>query len=263
MKKKRNVVLIILGSVLGLCILCTIVIAVTPKSHSTPTAALALGEVAEKQAEGNGTSNPAEITSPTNRLFTSTSQATSTPQPTETSTAVPVPPATQTREAVLAKQTQVAQGATATRQAIYEIQTATSVAQNATKTQAAMSKTETVEVLNTNRTSTAEVKAAQATKIAEYQTIPWKELITYPEKYTGQKVKVSGQIFNINGDTELQMWIGNMEAIYVVMAEPFSGIYQDSWIIVYGTVQGQNCGTNAFGGQVCQPLLNDAFYTIP
>jgi hypothetical protein len=263
MKKKRNVVLIILGSVLGLCILCTVVVAVTPKSQSTPTAALAPGEVAEKQAEGKETSNPGEITSSTIQLFTSTSQATSTPQSTETSTSVPIPPATQTREAVLVMQTQVAQGATATRQAIYEIQTATTVAQNAAKTQAAMNKTATVEAINTNRTSTAEAKSVQATKIAEYQTIPWKELITYPDKYTGQKVKVSGQIFNINGDTELQMWIGNMEAIYVVMAEPFSGIYQDSWIIVYGTVQGQNCGTNAFGGQVCQPLLNDAFYTIP
>ena len=70
-----------------------------------------------------------------------------------------------------------------------------------------------------------------------------------------------GRVFNINGDTELQIWMGwTYDALYVIMREPFDDIYEDDWIVVYGIVMGEDCGTNAFGGTVCQPVLMDAWY---
>jgi hypothetical protein len=57
------------------------------------------------------------------------------------------------------------------------------------------------------------------------------------------------------------MYLGwSYDAVYVVMRSPFSNIYEDDWIVVYGTIDGENCGTNAFGAEICQPLLIDAFY---
>jgi hypothetical protein len=98
--------------------------------------------------------------------------------------------------------------------------------------------------------------------VGEYGPIYWKELITYPEAHVGEKVQVRGRVFNINGDTELQIYIaGTYEAVYVVMQSSFSDIYENDVITVYGIVAGENCGTNAFGAEICQPLLDDSFYT--
>lgn len=267
MKNKRRLTMIILGSLLGLCVICGVIVAISPKSQQNPTKApdtAAPGQQLPTKSEGTSpTLVQPTIASSNTSMPLPTATATLTPLPTATQTMTPLPPATQTAVAVIAKQTQAAIDATSTRQALYDQQTATAEAVNATKTQVAMNKTATAEVLAAYRAATAQAISAQATKIAEYVVLPWQELANYADKYTGQKVKVSGQVFNINNDTELQMWFGSREAIYVVMAEPFSGIYEDSWIIVYGTVQGENCGTNAFGGEVCQPLLVDAFYKIP
>jgi uncharacterized membrane protein YcgQ (UPF0703/DUF1980 family) len=181
-------------------------------------------QIPTKTATLTSTPTPTPSPSPT---FTVT--------PTKTDTPTPIPPQTQTAQAV-----------------------------NATKTQAASIKTSTASALSAQRTGTAQVRWARATKMAEYKVVPWKDFITYPKKFAGQKLKVSGQVFNVNGDTQLQMWVGVYEAVYVVMAEPFSDIYEDSWIIVYGTVAtDENCGTNAYGAEICQPLLVDAFYIYP
>jgi cytoskeletal protein RodZ len=260
--KKRNLILILVGVVVGLCIICSVAAALTPSKKGTPTTppnSAALVQPLQTSTEASAPFKSTDTPVPTD---TNTPQPTSTPTPEPTET--PLPPATQTALAALALQTEVAQNATATRQELNSEQTATVDARNATATQAASDKTATAEAINANRTATAQVLSAQATKIAEYATIPWKDLVTYPDKYKGQKVKVSGQVFNINGDTELQMWIGDgSEAVYVQMSDSFSDIYEHSWIIVYGTVEGENCGTNAFGGTVCQTLLLDAFYKLP
>lgn len=113
-------------------------------------------------------------------------------------------------------------------------------------------------------TATRAAQYARATEIAQYEKISYKELVTYPNSHIGEMVWVEGRIFNINGNTELQMWLGwTYDAVYVVMREPFSGIYENDWIKVYGIVYGETCGTNAYGGEVCQPVLIDAFYEKP
>lgn len=115
----------------------------------------------------------------------------------------------------------------------------------------------------------ADVAAAKATVAAiasEYGTLPWRELVTYASKHGGEKLRVSGRIFNIvpGSSTQLQMFIaGTTEAVYVEMEDPFSGLYEDTNITVYGEVldEGFHCFENSSGGQVCQPALVHAFYT--
>ncbi len=108
-------------------------------------------------------------------------------------------------------------------------------------------------------TATATLTSAQ--RIPLYAQIDPRELTTYPNNHTGELIAVWGKVFNINGDQELQIWVaGGYDAAYIQMAEPFSGLYEDDVISVYGTVAGENCGTNAYGAEVCQPLLIDAFY---
>jgi hypothetical protein len=154
---------------------------------------------------------------------------TSTPAPTET----PLPPLTLTAQSRIASQTAVAANATATQQSRLA-----------------------------DMTATADAKAAQATDIAQYKPIYWKDLVTYPDAHAGELVSVRGRIFNVVSDQELQIWLaGTNEAVYVVMASPYSDLYKDDVIAVYGMVEGKRCGSNAFGGQVCQPSLIDAFYT--
>lgn len=98
--------------------------------------------------------------------------------------------------------------------------------------------------------------------MASFKPIDIRELITYPKSHIGEEVMVKGEIFNINGNTEMQIWVGgNLDAVYVVMKKSFSGIYEDDRITVYGTIAGENCGTNSYGNEICQPLIIDAFYT--
>lgn len=107
---------------------------------------------------------------------------------------------------------------------------------------------------------TANAQATRAAEIARYQPIDHRELITYPNNHIGELIIVSGRVFNINSDTELQIMVGeNFDAVYIVTRDPFSGIYEDDTVTVYGLVFGENCGENAFGAQVCQPLVMDAF----
>ena len=104
---------------------------------------------------------------------------------------------------------------------------------------------------------------AQATLIASYEEIPNKELVTYPDSHKGEKVKVRGRVFNINSNTEFQMWLGwTYDSVYIVMNDPYDDIYEDIWVTVYGVVEGEHCGTNAYGGTVCSPLIYGDFYEL-
>lgn len=110
-------------------------------------------------------------------------------------------------------------------------------------------------------TATQRARRAKATEMAQYETIDRRELKTYPEQHKGEKIRVKGRIFNVNGNQELQMYIGwSYDAAYIVMREPFSGIYENDWIMVYGEIAGERCGENALGAEICQPLLKDAFF---
>jgi hypothetical protein len=143
---------------------------------------------------------------------------------------------TQTAMAKAASQTSVAANATATRQAYYSQKTATSVA-----------------------------KTALATKIGQYKPISRQELVSYAKNHVGEKVYISGRVFNIVSDSySVQIYMGySYDALYITMSSALSGLYEDNWITVYGTILGTYCFDNAYGAQICQPQIGDAFYTKP
>jgi hypothetical protein len=128
---------------------------------------------------------------------------------------------------------------------------------NATKTELAIANA----TKGAHATATKQAQSARATELAHYKDVPTKDFVTYPDKYIGQKVKIRGRVFNINSDTEFQMWAGwSYDAVYIVMLRSYDDIYEDNWITVYGEVEGEHCGTNAYGGEVCQPLITGYFY---
>ena len=200
----------------------------------------------------------------TNTLLpTSTRTHTSTPSlsPSPTATETPLPPATLTAVAQASTATQVAANSTATYDSYNQNLTSTAAARFATSTKSASNATATRDSLNRRATGTALVINNRKTEIAGYSPIARKELVTYPDNHKGEKVVIRGRIFNINGNTELQIWIDDsFDAAYIVMSSSFSGIYENDYITIYGTVWGENCGENAYGAEVCQPLLVDAFF---
>lgn len=164
---------------------------------------------------------------------------------TSTTTFTPTlaPPATQTAQAKIVAQTQTVE------------------ALAITKTEAAYISTATRQALLSQKTATAEAKNARATVIASYKDINRQELINYADNHVGELVKIRISVFNIVTNQELQGYFaGTYDAVYVQMSEPFSGIYENTNITVYGIVGGNQCGTNAFGGTICQPLIMLAFY---
>jgi len=112
-----------------------------------------------------------------------------------------------------------------------------------------------------NYMATVESKRATATEIASYSTVSAKELISYPDNYKGKKLKISGKVFNIIDNYSFQIFIaGTYDAAYISVNDPLSGVYEDDYLIIYGTGAGKACGTNAFGAEVCKPLIINAFF---
>lgn len=172
---------------------------------------------------------------------TYTTTSTTTLTPTSTDTATPVPPATLTQRAFDATQSKK-----------NEISTMTQVAKNQYATVTAVMKTKAADDRN-----------ATATEIASYEDIYWKDLATYPYDYLGQKVVVRGRIFNVLGNIIQIYFAGTYEALYVILQKNASGIYENDAVTVYGVVGGEECFDNAYGAEVCQPSLEDAWYTKP
>lgn len=186
-----------------------------------------------------------------------TQTITPTLAPTKTITQTPTQTLTQTPTVTLepATQTAIAKNQTATQRA--EILTATRNAINANATG-------TTNALIFRATSTAQAKSEHATLIARYLYIDVNVFVSYPENYTGVSLVIRGTVFNINNNKEFQIWIdgASYEAAYIVMAKPFNDILKGDHITIYGVGSGKSCGTNAFGGTVCQPVVMGDFYEI-
>jgi hypothetical protein len=200
-----------------------VVIGCAPSAEAMSTA------VAQTQA-AIPTATPEPVDTPTP---TQTSKPTQTNTPTRIPTKTPTP----TTEPLTA--TAVSEEKQATRQALH-------IAATAWKRYAIAS-------------ATAFYESYVATKIAEYQPVDLRDFITYPDAHAGEKVVMRGQIFNISGDV-VQIWVRGHDAVYIEMEDTISGIYEDDYITVYGTVYGSYCFENTMGNQVCQPALIDAWY---
>lgn len=196
---------------------------------ANPTSTTVITDTPTPTEEFTPTSTPSPTFSPTPTL-TPRPTKTSTPTPTETPT--PLPPATLTAQAAIAKKTQESLNITATREA-----------------------------LSISRTATAQVKSATATEIASYTQINIKELQSYADQHLGEKVVVLGRVFNIASPTQFQMYYGwTYEAVFVITKDPYTGLYEDDFITVYGVVGGEKCFKNMYNADVCQPLIKDAYF---
>ena len=133
---------------------------------------------------------------------------------------------------------------------------------NATQTQQAIINA----TQGAHATATQMAKIAKATEVAQYHTIAKGELLDYADNHKGEKIKIEGQVFNINLPYTVQIDITNLgygfwkDPIHIQMRDRFSGLYDDDLVIVYGTIDGMYCFDTVRGGQTCQPSLVDAFY---
>jgi len=214
------------------CLLMAVVV-LQACAPSTPSVGMIQTAIAETLSVASPTLSPSstDLPSPTATLKpTRTATLTKTPRPTKTSTATPTvtntPPEPKDQTATAVQATSVA-----------------------------------------GVTAVAETKVAvfaTATEIASYKEIYWRELITYPENHKNEKVIVRGRIFNVVGNDTLQIYIaGTYEAVYIEMEEPFSDLYDDQSLTIYGRVSGKECFKNAYNAEVCQPKIIGDFYTKP
>jgi hypothetical protein len=112
---------------------------------------------------------------------------------------------------------------------------------------------------------------------ASYPVLPdVRELAIRPGNLMGDKVAFTGEIFTIQvatpgdvfllGDSDLvtgsaamQIWVtapdGTREAVFVAYDGDTAGMFEGTWVTVYGTVAGTQSGTNLMGGEISQPLV--------
>ena len=95
---------------------------------------------------------------------------------------------------------------------------------------------------------------------ADYQWIDVRDLLIRPGEFEGEKIAISGTVFNIqveDGLTAMQIWVdgGNYDAVMIGYYGDSMGIYEGTWITVYGVGSGTFTGTNAYGGTIVQPLI--------
>jgi hypothetical protein len=194
---------------------------------------------------------------------TSTLTPTITQTSTSTITLTPLPSDLLTATSVAATEVAINSGKTATQEVKFSAATGTSMAITATAESKNAARTVTQAAKNSAATATSLVKTktksainATATELASYKEISWRELSTYPDDHIGEKVIVRGVIMNVVSKSEFQIFFsGTYEPCYIVMLGEYSGIYKDVSVVVYGTVYGKVCGTNAFGVEICQPSI--------
>ena len=121
-----------------------------------------------------------------------------------------------------------------------------------------------------NKTSTTKVVPTKVVPTLDWDKSSYamqsntKDFTTYPDDYIGKKIAIKCEVFNIIEKSQFQCWtLDEHNSVIVATREDFSALYEDDEITVYGIGGGETCGTNAFGGKVCQALLIKAWYTKP
>jgi hypothetical protein len=94
---------------------------------------------------------------------------------------------------------------------------------------------------------------------AQYQWVDTRDLVIRPFEFENDRIAVQGTVFNIQVEgnfTFMQIWLdGGNEAAVVVYQGDSRGIYEGTWVTVYGTGDGTFEGTNSFGGTIVQPVV--------
>jgi hypothetical protein len=98
-----------------------------------------------------------------------------------------------------------------------------------------------------------------------YNRVDPRELEKSPDRFKGQKIALSGEVFRINEErsgTSMQIWIErpggsafDRIAVYVTYPGTLPGLYKNDTVLVYGVGGGSVTGMNALGGIIGQPLI--------
>ena len=103
-------------------------------------------------------------------------------------------------------------------------------------------------------TATAVQKTQQY--VESFGTIAWKELNAYTDNHKGEKIKIKGKVFQIIQGIDMLLWYtGTYDAFYVSFLDPYTGIYEDDTITIYGEVLGMYCYDTQAGGSNCVPEI--------
>lgn len=92
----------------------------------------------------------------------------------------------------------------------------------------------------------------------EYTEIDARDLVIRPDTFIGEKIVVAGEVFNIQVEgsiTVMQIFVAGNEAVGIVYEGDSTGIYEGTYVTVYGEGRGTFTGTNAFGATITQPLI--------
>ncbi|MGN6032994.1 MAG: hypothetical protein ACTHQE_15180 [Thermomicrobiales bacterium] len=97
---------------------------------------------------------------------------------------------------------------------------------------------------------------------AKYKEVDVRDLKIRSGSFEGEKIVVAGSVFNIYADAtsaEIQIMVtapdGSTEPVYVYYEGDTQGIYEGSWITVYGTASGMYSFQNIYGATISQPLI--------
>lgn len=115
--------------------------------------------------------------------------------------------------------------------------------------------------LGATLTANPQPPESMATPFAnDYAPIDWRELIYYTEDHIGERIVITAEVISVDsGANSFQAFVGdNYEVIVVQTDGRYSGLYPDITLSVYGEVWGTVCGDNAFGAEVCHPLIVNA-----
>jgi endonuclease YncB( thermonuclease family) len=112
---------------------------------------------------------------------------------------------------------------------------------------------------------------------AQYESVDLRDVSIRPSNYFGRKITFYGSVLSIQvappgrgfnvGDTDPEFFStfmqvqgvaidGSIQTIVVGYNGDTSGIFEGSYVSVYGTVYDTDSGTNLFGGTVTQPAVN-------
>mgnify|MGYP001114459914 CR=1 FL=1 len=132
-------------------------------------------------------------------------------------------------------------------------------------------------------------------RMTTYYPMDPRDLAKSPESYTGQRIKVFGQVFEISesrGETLLQIMscpayeehyiesykeniafvqtprscehaFDRQEPLVVYHSGRSDGLYRGHWVAVYGRVSGSVNGTNALGAVVTRPVIRADYLLYP
>jgi len=195
-----------------------------------------------QQTASNPTVVPTVLSVPLRTLIPSaTPTDTNTATPTTTPTEAPTATATPTLSASDLAQTKIANI------------TETSAAKTATRIQNNLDLTATFEEAVYERTALANSIVSTRTFIQSFKPIIRGELVSYADRHRGELVVIQGSIIDTPNSTDLEVWIsGSFDVVYIKCKYPYSGIYKNDWIKIYGTVDGY------FGSIAHWPVLKDA-----